>query len=66
MVVGGTAHPDLLLDGWRLFTMVTRVRRDLSSAVRFSLRVAAAADEERAPMDRRVEATARMDPGEKP
>jgi hypothetical protein len=67
MVVGGAAHPDLLLDGWRLFTAVTRaVRRDLSTAVRSLSREAAAADEERASMDRQVEATVWTDLRAKP
>jgi hypothetical protein len=37
VVVGGAAHPDLLLDGWRLFTVVTRAVRGVgirSSIVR--------------------------------
>jgi hypothetical protein len=67
VVVDGTAHPDLLLNGWRLFTAVVRaVRRDFSSTVRSSSCEVAAVGEERAPMNHWVEATVRMDHRVKP
>jgi hypothetical protein len=63
VVVDGMAHLDLLLDGWRLFTVAMRVvRRDLASTGRSLSREATTNGEERAPMDRQVEVMARTDP----